>query len=150
MQFTDDPLVKESLSFLMTREITHMQVFTAALETVQPNFPPGILQGDSRYLHVYTNMSNGASARGPWNEGQGPWSDGGQWQYVSDPIQAVRESDGMLNLPRQRRSDTAESMDEKLSKMRKEELSRAVPDGENQWSSYPQTSLESPTYKKAS
>lgn len=66
MQFTDDPLVKESLSFLMTREITHMQVFTAALETVQPNFPPGILQGDSRYLHVYTNMSNGASARGPW------------------------------------------------------------------------------------
>jgi Mn-containing catalase len=150
MQFTDDPLVKESLSFLMTREITHMQVFTAALETVQPNFPPGILQGDSRYLHVYTNMSNGASARGPWNEGQGPWSDGGQWQYVSDPIQAVRESDGMLNLPRQRRSDTAEAMDEKLSKMRKEELSRAVPDGENQWSSYPQTSLESPTYKKAS
>jgi Mn-containing catalase len=150
MQFTDDPLVKESLSFLMTREITHMQVFTAALETVQPNFPPGILQGDSRYLHVYTNMSNGASARGPWNEGQGPWSDGGQWQYVSDPIQAVRESDGMLNLPRQRRSDTTEAMDEKLSQMRKQELSQAVPDGENQWSSYPQTSLESPRYKKAS
>src|SRR4051812_28966283 len=58
-------------------------------------------------------------AREPWNEGQGPWSDGGQWQYVSDPIQAVRESDGMLNLPRQRRSDTTEAMDEKLSQMRK-------------------------------
>ena len=39
---TDDPLVKETLTFLMTREVTHFQQFEAALETIQPNFPPGI------------------------------------------------------------------------------------------------------------
>src|SRR5574338_644118 len=34
MQFTDDPLVKETLGFLMTREIAHFQQFAAALETI--------------------------------------------------------------------------------------------------------------------
>ncbi len=41
---TDDPLVKETLTFLMTREVTHFQQFEAALETIQPNFPPGVFQ----------------------------------------------------------------------------------------------------------
>lgn len=63
MQFTDDPLVKESLGFLMTREIAHAQMFTAALGTIQPNFPPGVLQGDPHFTHAYYNMSNGPSAR---------------------------------------------------------------------------------------
>src|SRR5919112_6651814 len=79
MQFTDDPFVKESLAFLMTREISHFQMFSAALADIQPNFPPGILQGDPRFTHVYYNMSNGVSVRGPWNEGQGPWNDGEKW-----------------------------------------------------------------------
>src|SRR5919206_4412932 len=37
MQFTDDPLVKESLDFLMTREVAHFQMFSAALEEITPN-----------------------------------------------------------------------------------------------------------------
>src|SRR5687768_8292816 len=41
LQFTDDPLVKESLGFLMTREVAHFQMFSAALQDIQPNFPPG-------------------------------------------------------------------------------------------------------------
>jgi len=86
MQFTDDPLVLESLRFLMTREISHFQVFTAALDTIQPNFPPGILQGDPRFTHAYFNMSDGASARGPWNEGQGPWQDGMNWEYWTNRV----------------------------------------------------------------
>jgi Mn-containing catalase len=40
MQFTDDPLVKETLGFLMTREIAHFQMFEAALEAIDPNCPP--------------------------------------------------------------------------------------------------------------
>lgn len=71
LQFTDDPLVQESLRFLMTREITHFQQFSAALATIEPNFPPGVLQGDPRYTHLAFDMSNGSSFRGPWNEGQG-------------------------------------------------------------------------------
>src|SRR5690242_9439269 len=60
MKFTEDPLVHESLRFLMTREIAHFQQFSAALANIQPNFPPGVLQGDPRYTHAYFNMSNGA------------------------------------------------------------------------------------------
>ena len=57
MQFTEDPLVKETIGFLMTREISHFQMFSAALADISPNFPPGILQGDPRYTHTYFNLS---------------------------------------------------------------------------------------------
>ncbi|HWR16705.1 MAG TPA: manganese catalase family protein [Terriglobales bacterium] len=151
MQFTDDPLVLESLRFLMTREISHFQMFQAALDTIQPNFPPGILQGDPRFTHAYFNMSDGASARGPWNEGSGPWADGGKWEYVGNPREAVVKTGGLVDFPQ---TDPAsekdiQKMDEKLSKMRSEEIKSKVPKGENQWSAYPQTQLDSPM-KKAS
>jgi Mn-containing catalase len=150
MQFTDDPLVKESLSFLMTREIAHMQMFEAALESIQPNFPPAVLQGDPRYSHVYANMSNGASTRGPWNQGVGTWPDGVEWQYVEDPITSVRQSNGLLNLPTKGKTkEQVEDLNKKLSQQRKEEVDRALPTGENQWSAYPQRTIESPL-KRAS
>ena len=56
---TDDPLVKETLTFLMTREVTHFQQFEAALETIQPNFPPGVFQTSPRYSNLYFNDSKG-------------------------------------------------------------------------------------------
>lgn len=151
MQFTGDPLVLESLRFLMTREISHFQMFTAALDTIQPNFPPGILQGDPRFTHAYFNMSDGASVRGPWNEGSGPWQDGGKWAYVERPREAVVESQGLLQFPKtDPKSDKdIQKMNEKLGKTRSEEIKNKVPKGENQWSAYPQTELESPV-KKAS
>lgn len=102
MQFTDDELVKDSLRFLMTREIAHFQMFSAALSTIQPNFPPGVLQGDPRFTHTYFDMStegNGsgkdvAETKGPWNEGQGPWAEG-EWAFIGDPVEHVRETDGL-------------------------------------------------------
>jgi Mn-containing catalase len=92
LQYTDDPFVQDSLRFLMTREIAHFQMFSAALESIQPNFPPGVLQGDPRFTHNYFNLSDGASARGPWNQGQGPWGKGEEWVYVEDPKQFVVET----------------------------------------------------------
>jgi Mn-containing catalase len=151
MQFTDDPLVIESLRFLMTREISHFQVFTAALETIQPNFPPGILQGDPRFTHAYFNMSDGANARGPWNEGEGPWLDGGEWKYVDNPREAVVNTQGLLQFPMTdpRSDDEIRKQNEALSKQRSKEIKSKVPKGKNQWSAYPQTEPESPV-KKAS
>jgi len=151
MQFTDDPLVKETLGFLMTREISHMQMFTAALATVQPNFPPAILQGDPRYTHVYFNMSNGASARGPWNQGSGPWADGQEWTYVEEPVAQVRQTNGLVDLkgPKAVSKEQTEKLGKELGERKMQELSRAVPEGENQWSAYPQRTLESPSLKKA-
>jgi Mn-containing catalase len=85
-QFTDDPGVQDTLTFLMTREVAHYQQFTAALNELPVNFPPGQLAGDDRFQNVAFNMSNGAdSVRGPWNEGQGPWPDGMEWEYVEKP-----------------------------------------------------------------
>jgi Mn-containing catalase len=148
MQFTDDDYVKESLRFLMTREIAHFKMFQAALEDIQPNFPPGVLQGDPRFTHTYFNMSNGASARGPWNQGQGPWGPGEQWVYIDDPIEQVRQTHGQLRgsspAGTPQTEDQVQKLNEQLSKMRSEEVKSRVPKGENQWSSYPVADLMEP------
>jgi Mn-containing catalase len=104
-QFTDDPGVQDTLTFLMTREVTHFQQFTAALNELPVNFPPGTLPGDDRFQNVAFNMSNGAeSVRGPWNEGQGPWPEGMEWRYVETPAQEwlgtdLRENHGAETNP---------------------------------------------------
>jgi Mn-containing catalase len=147
LQFTDDPYVQESLRFLMTREIAHFQMFSAALESIQPNFPPGVLQGDPRFTHAYYNMSNGSDARGPWNTGQGPWYEGESWEYIEDPIRQVLSSQGQLDKPIQGSSRTPEDIDRinhELSQRRTQEVKNAVTTGENQWSAYPQTGISSP------
>jgi Mn-containing catalase len=150
MQFTDDPYVKETLGFLMTREIAHFKMFEAALDSIEPNFPPGNLQGDPRYTHTYVNMSNGVSARGPWNEGQGPWEEGEHWEYIEDPYQHVVATNGMTDQPvkgSKRTPAEAEAIGRKLGQQRSQAIKAAVGQGSNQWSSYPQDTLASP--KKA-
>src|SRR5690606_33372401 len=98
-QFTDDPGVQDTLAFLMTREVAHFQQFTAALNELPVNFPPGALPGDDRFQNVAFNMSNGAeSARGPWNAGQGPWPEGMEWQYVEHPLTEWLGSDERVNV----------------------------------------------------
>jgi Mn-containing catalase len=147
MQFTDDPYVHETLRFLMTREIAHFQMFSAALDTIQPNFPPGVLQGDPRHTHSYFNMSNGASARDPWNEGRGPWGDGEAWDYVEDPLRHVVETHGELHHTPKTSGHSLDEIDKKnrdLSKQRSQEVRSALPQGGNQWSTYPQKELKSP------
>lgn len=146
-KFTDDPHVKETLGFLMTREIAHFQMFQAALDTIQPNFPPGVLQADSRFSHAYFNMSNGTDARGPWNEGQGPWQSGEHWEYIDNPLQHVVETRGEIDKPVVGNSHTPkeqQKFDRELSRRRSEEVKSMLPKGSNQWSTYPQEGLASP------
>jgi len=78
INLTDDPGVKEALGFLMTREIAHQKSFEKALYAIQPNFPPGKLEGRPEFASVYYNMSQGDG------EVQGPWNSGDKWQVVSD------------------------------------------------------------------
>jgi Mn-containing catalase len=140
LKFTEDPLVHESLRFLMTREITHFLQFSTALEAIEPNFPVGVLQGDPRYTHMTFNMSNTVSETGPWNEGQGPWPEGQHWKYVEDPIEEVRRTKGLTAArpePAQVSQQDVESLDQKMSRQRHMEVSQAVPKGENQWCEYP-------------
>ena len=138
LQFTDDPLVKDTLRFLMTREIAHFQQFNAALATIEPNFPPGTRQGDPRYTHLAFNMSSGNSARGPWNEGQGTW-DQGEWVYVEDPIDQVLETEGLVQQPVKGTTRTPEEiqqMNQQLGERRSEQVKQATPPYPMQWSDY--------------
>jgi Mn-containing catalase len=140
MQFTDDPLVKETLGFLMTREIAHFQMFAAALETIQPNFPPGVLQGDPRFTHAYFNMSNGEDVRGPWNEGTGPWGGGEKWEYIENPVSEVEQTQGQMTkapVGNSRSDESVEELNQEMSRQRSQEVKQASPNGENQWSVYP-------------
>src|SRR5690349_4647976 len=135
LQFTDDPYVKETLRFLMTREVAHYQMFEAALATIKPNFPPGILQGDPRYSNLYFNMSSGNSFRGPWNQGETTVT-GETWQFIEDPIRHVLATNGLLNQEIQGTQQTPSSVSEieiALSEERSEEVNSAAPIGEQQW-----------------
>lgn len=148
LQFTDDPYVKETLNFLMTREVAHYQQFEAALATIQPNFPPGVLQSDPRYSNLYFNLSSGASVRGPWNEGQSSQF-GETWQYVEDPIKFVLETNGLTNVEptgTERTLEAVAELDESLSATRGAEIDAAVPLGEQAWSE--STQAPAPTTKK--
>src|SRR5690242_8266994 len=92
-------------------------------------------------------MSNGADARGPWNEGQGPWRAGEHWVYVEDPYKHVVETNGEVNHKPQGTTDSIEKIQEKdaeLSRIRSQEVKSATPKGEQHWSDYPQTSLAAP------
>lgn len=59
IKLSDDPGVKETLTFLMSRENAHMQMFEAALAAIPGNFPVGKLPGDEQMNHFYFADSNG-------------------------------------------------------------------------------------------
>ncbi|WP_259755579.1 manganese catalase family protein [Pseudomonas sp. GCEP-101] len=85
---TDDPGIKDALTFLMTRELAHQQSFEKALHAIQPNFPQGKLPGMAEFTNRYFNLSQGeGDTRGPWNEGD-------DWEYIESPEPAVDGGDG--------------------------------------------------------
>jgi Mn-containing catalase len=147
LQFTDDPYVKDTLNFLMTREVAHFQMFEAALESIQPNFPPGVLQSDPRYSNLYFNMSDGTEIRAPWNQGESTQL-GEEWQFVKNPVQYTRETNGLTEREPEGTARTVEGtneIDSARSKELSEEVNRAAPVGEAQWnSSYPEDSAPIP------
>jgi Mn-containing catalase len=143
MQFTDDPYVKETLSFLMTREVAHFKMFEAALDTIQPNFPPGVLQGDPRFTQQYFNMSNGKTVRGPWNEGEMPGMNK-DFKYVADPVTHVKETEGLTIQEdgMDKKLAETETLNKKLSEVKSDEVNSAQPKGVAQWSDYLPTGKE--------
>jgi Mn-containing catalase len=78
ISFTQDQGSKQALQFLMTREITHMRAFTAALESMEkPQFAVGIIEPTPKLVDQFFNASTGESQYGetdfvgPWNHGNG-------------------------------------------------------------------------------
>src|SRR4051812_36026109 len=91
INFTDDAGTKDALQFLMTREITHMKAFTAALESMgKPRFMIGRIPPTSGLVDQFFNDSTGAGEDGEI-DARGPWNEGGDWERVEAPaIQALR------------------------------------------------------------
>jgi Mn-containing catalase len=140
IQYTDDTYVKDTLMFLMTREVAHYQMFEAALSTIQPNFPPGILQSDPRFSNKYFNMSNGGDIKGPWNEGKSPGL-GETWQVIEDPLKYVVDTKGLTTCEPEdtKRTDASvQKSDAELSKIRSTEIKVATPSEDIKWSKYPE------------
>src|SRR5437660_4407277 len=85
INFCDDAGTKDALQFLMTREITHMKAFAAALESMKkPAFSVGRISPTPQLVNQFFNDSTGVGdegeidARGPWNEGNG-------WVFTESP-----------------------------------------------------------------
>ena len=75
---TDDPGSIDTLQFLMTREITHMKAFQAALESMEKQpFSIGMLKPTPGIVDEYLNASTGdgdagdTDMRGPWTSSYG-------------------------------------------------------------------------------
>jgi len=95
INFCRDVGTKDALQFLMTREITHMRAFAAALDSLdKPRFSIGRIAPSKPLVDQYFNDSTGRGdhgeidTRGPWNEGEG-------WDYVESP--ALSEAAGTAN-----------------------------------------------------
>ena len=100
---TDDPGIKDALTFLMTREVAHQKAFEKALYAIPANFPPGKLPADPDFADVYFDMSQGEG-----NE-IGPWNTGEQWEIIDDRDSqaAVDGGDGHATVTLSRDEQTA-------------------------------------------
>jgi Mn-containing catalase len=95
IKFTTDPGTIDALQFLMTREITHMKAFTAALESMKkPRFVIGQIPPTPGLVDQFFNDSTGTGEDGEV-DARGPWNEGGDWVRVEAPAFAdVRSLDG--------------------------------------------------------
>jgi len=95
INFTDDAGTKDALQFLMTREITHMKAFTAALDSLgKPQFSIGKIPPTAILVDQFFNDSTGAGDDGEI-DARGAWNQGGEWELVDAPaLQEARHEVG--------------------------------------------------------
>src|SRR3978361_438217 len=85
INFCRDSGTKDALQFLMTREITHMKDFAAALESMQkPAFSTGRIAPTPGLVNQFFNDSTGQGDEGEIDT-RGPWNEGGDWEFVESP-----------------------------------------------------------------
>ena len=85
INFCNDAGTKDALQFLMTREITHMKAFTAALESLgKPRFVIGRIAPSAGLVDQFFNDSTGQGDHGEI-DARGPWNEGDEWEFVEAP-----------------------------------------------------------------
>jgi Mn-containing catalase len=92
INFTDDQGTKDALQFLMTREITHMKVFMAALESLGKDpLDIGLIPPTPSIVNQYFNDSTGENEEGD-QDFTGPWNTGNGMKLVQGPAQPIAEA----------------------------------------------------------
>jgi Mn-containing catalase len=85
INFCRDAGTKDALQFLMTREITHMKAFTAALVSMaKPQFAIGRIAPTAGLVNQFFNDSTGEGDQGEIDT-RGPWNQGDAWEFVHAP-----------------------------------------------------------------
>jgi Mn-containing catalase len=117
----------------MTREVAHYKMFEAALSTIEPNFPPAVLQADPRFTQQYFNLSKPESVRGPWNQGEMPGL-GIDFEYIDQPLDYVREK-VMESSSKEMDQDLkfTSEQNKKFSKIKSDEVKQADAKQNGQW-----------------
>ena len=93
INFCDDAGTKDALQFLMTREITHMKAFAAALDSMnKPAFSIGKIAPTPGLVNQFFNDSTGVGDEGEIDT-RGPWNQGGDWEFVDSP--ALQQTPGV-------------------------------------------------------
>ena len=93
INFCDDAGTKDALQFLMTREITHMKAFAAALESMKkPAFSIGKIAPTPGLVNQFFNDSTGAGDEGEIDT-RGPWNEGGDWEFMTSPALSATDAD---------------------------------------------------------
>ncbi len=98
---TDDPGTIDTLQFLMSREITHLKAFSAALESLKKSpFSIGMLKPTPVLVDEYFNASTGKGDEED-QDSKGPWTSAHGLQLVESQMNAgpglsVDEVDGVL------------------------------------------------------
>ncbi len=97
INFCDDAGSKDALQFLMTREITHMKAFAAALESMKkPAFSIGKLAPTPGLVNQFFNDSTGTGDEGEI-DARGPWNQGDDWEFMTAPaLQMVGVDDSSV------------------------------------------------------
>jgi Mn-containing catalase len=138
---TDDQGTIDALQFLMTREITHMKAFTAALESIEKTpFSVGMLQPTPGIVDEYFNASTGdgdegeTDMRGPWTSSFGlhvvdSQMAGGEGLSVDDVSGKIDGED--RGKQDQGQKATTSPGDEKIAAKSKSAASSSVRNGSN-------------------
>jgi Mn-containing catalase len=94
INFCDDAGTKDALQFLMTREITHMKAFAAALESMgKPAFTIGRIAPTPGLVNQFFNDSTGSGDHGEIDT-RGPWNEGADWVFTESPALRDGAADG--------------------------------------------------------
>ncbi len=97
IKMAPDQGTKDALVFLLTREISHTQMFMKALESLGKLTDPffGNIQPDET-VNLYFNLSsngkeNGMTPKTNGSDERGPWNSEPTFEYIANPLEKMKQ-----------------------------------------------------------